>query len=630
MIKNQDRDYKKTLVSTAGVVVLFVILVLANVILSYANIRWDTTEDKIYSLSRGTRNILSGLAEPVTIKFFYSASNSNLPINIKLYAKRVREFLSEYEHAGKGRVKVESYDPKADTDEEEWAQKYGMRAMRVSSGDTIYFGLVFLAADKEERIEFLDPSREELLEYDVTRIISRLQSPEKKVIGVISGLPVFGGPLNPGTPLGPAVERPWLFITELKKTYEVREIDLSADRIDPSVNLLLILHPKGLGPKLEYAIDQYVLSGRNAIVFVDPFCISDTAQGQQQFMRVPSSSLDRLFGAWGISMDSSKALADMDQPTRLRTPSGEVEENPTWISARKEAFDQRDVVTSGLESMLFPVAGAIKKTEGSTYEFEPMVHSGKNGSLMEAFKASFGAAAIRRDFVSSGKPFNIVVRVSGKFKTAFPGGPPGGKKSEPGSPGTSGMGHLEEGKKKATIMVVADADMLADRFYVQTSRVLGFPISKMFNDNLNFLLNSCEILTGSDQLIGLRSRGRFERPFTAVLELKQEAQEKWLAKERELEKQAEDANRRLHELEQQKDVSQKLILSPEQEAEINRFREEKQRIDQELKQVRRSLRADIEALGTTLKGINIFLMPLLVSFAGIVFGVYRQRRVKRR
>jgi len=630
MLDKKSNDLKKTFVSTTGLLVLLVVLILLNVILSYANVRWDTTEEKIYSLSHGTRNILSNLAVPVNIQFFYSRSNRNLPTGIKVYARRVREFLSEYQEASRGQVKVGVHDPKADSDEEEWAQKYGMRPMQISSGDKIYCGLVFLAEDKEEKIEFLDPSREELLEYDLTRIIHRLQTHKKKVVGIISTLPVFGPSKNRAAPGRPSGGRPWFFITEMKKSYEVRQIDLSSDGIDPALDLLLIIHPRDLNLNLQYAIDQYVLNGGNALVFVDPFCVSDPSFGQQQFMPPPNSSLEKLFSAWGIAMDPKKALADLDQPTRIRTRNNMAENSPVWISARESAFSQSDVTISRLENMLFPVAGAITKSEDSLYELEPMVQSSRNAALIDAFKVSFGSAAIRRDFVPAGERFNIVARVSGKFNTAFPAGPPDKKEKDSTSQEKKEQDHLSIAKEKTNIIIVADADMLADRFYVQRSRVLGFAISKVFNDNLNFLSNVIEILTGSDDLIGLRSRGKFERPFTAVMELEQRAQERWLVKEKELVRRVESTNRKLRELQQQKDASQKLIISPEQEAEIAKFKEEKRRISRELKQVRKNLRADIESLGHTLKAINIFLMPICVSIAGIGFAIYRQRRVRKR
>lgn len=639
---SQRTDFRKTIVSVTGLLALLAILILLNVILSHANIRWDTTEGNVYSLSEGTKNILNDLTEPVTIEFFYSRSNRSLPTNVKLYAKRVRDFLSEYEHRSRGSIRVEERDPKPDSDEEEWAQKYGMQGMQVPGGDPIYCGLVFLSGEQEERIPWLDSSREELLEYDITRIIHRFQRPEKKVVGILSTLPVFGMPQGAGAPGQTFRGRPWFFITEMQKTYEVRPIDLGTDRIDPSIDLLFILHPKDISAKVQYAIDQYVLSGGNALIFVDPFCISDPTQGQQRFMVPSGSDLDKLFQAWGITMESGKCLADLDQPTRVRTRENALEDNPVWISARGDSLNHSDVVTSQLESMLFPVAGAIRKAEGTGYGFESLVQSGKNAALIDVFKASFGAAAIRRDFVSAEGHFNIAIRVQGKFKTAFPAGPPKDEKSDSDSKDKMDEGaaqeatqspeevHFQEGKETSSIIVVADADLLADEFYVQRGRVLGFSVSQVFNDNLNFLLNSSEVLTGSDDLVGLRSRGRYERPFTAVLELERQAQERWLAKEKELMRRAEETNRKLQELQQRKDSSQRLILSQEQEAEIAKFRDEKTRINRELKEVRKNLRADIEALGTILKWINIFLMPLCISLAGVGFAIHRQRKMKKR
>jgi len=620
-------DYKKALVSVTGLAVLFLVLIFVNLIASYATIRWDATEDNAYSLSNGTRHILDTMTEPVTIKFFYSRSNPDIPANIKVYAKHVEDFLSEYRHGGKGRIKVEMVDPKPDSDEEEWAQKYGVEPMRTPGGK-VYCGLVFLSADREEVIPWLDPAKEQMLEYDLTSIIQGLQTTEKKVVGIISSLPVFGtkGRAMPGQAPG----EEWLFVTEMKKIYDVRAISPLVPTIDPSLDLLMVVYPKNISPQLEYAIDQYVLSGGNALIFVDPLCVSDREQGQQQFMRSSGASLDKVFKAWGISMDPAKAVADFGQPTRVRTGSNSTEDNPLMISARGEVFNRKDVVTAGLESMLFPVAGAIEKTGGMEHEFEPLVDSSTNAALTDAFNAFLGVEAVKKGFVPAGKPFNLVVRVRGTFKTAFPEGRPKTGDPEAKPPEALKAPHLKEGKKASTLIIVSDADMLADQFYVQRSNFFGLPISEMFNDNLNFFSNAAEILTGSDDLIGLRSRGKLERPFEAVLELKRKAQERWLSKENDLVKQVEETNQKLRQLEQQKDGSQKMIISPEQEAEVARFKEERQKINRQLKEVRKNLRYEIENLGATLKGINIFLMPLLVSIIGIVFAIYKQRKIRRK
>ncbi|MBW1786312.1 MAG: Gldg family protein [Deltaproteobacteria bacterium] len=619
----------KGLASAAGLLLLMIILIVLNWIVSHANIRWDVTEDKVYSLSEGTKNILSEMVEPVTVKFFWNRSNRNFPGGLKIYANRVREFLAEYERAGRGRVVVEVHDPKADSDEEEWARKYGLKPIGQSDGERLYCGLVFLFADRETAIPVLDPTRETFLEYDMTRIIHQLQIVEKRRVGIISTLPVFGDsqPVNP-MERRPSTQR-WFFVVELEKTYRVERVDLAAKTIDPGLDLLMILHPREIDPALQYAVDQYVLAGGNALVFADPFCLSDRSQPRQPLARSSGPSMSALFASWGISWDPDKGVADLDQATKLRGRNNQVENHPMWISARGEAFSREDLLTSKLESMLLPVAGAIEKSGDADHEFEPLVRSGKHAALTDAFKAAFGAAAVRRDFISAGKEFNLAVRVRGLFKTAFPDGPPTGEdtaKNEEQPPG--GPKGLKKSEKRATVIVVADADLLADEFYVRKSRFLGFDMSKVFNDNLNFLSNACEILTGSDNLIGLRTRGAFERPFTAVMALERRAQERWLSKEKELLDRVERTNRKLRELEQRKDDSQRLIVSPEQEAEIARFKAERHTIRRELKQVRKNLRADIESLGNRLKAINLFLMPLLIAIAGIFFALYRQKRMK--
>ncbi len=636
MAQAQGTFFKKTLLSVTGLVILFLILVLVNILVSYANVRWDATEDKSYSLSKGTEDILASLTQPVTIKFFYSRSNPDIPSPIKLYARRVQDFLKEYEHASKGMIKVEMVDPRPDSDEEEWAQKYGLEPVQTMGGEPITCGLVVTAADQEDTIPWLDPSKEQLLEYDLTSIIYGLENPEKKTVGIITSLPIFGSGARaamPGRPPNP----PWIFVTEMKKIYDVREIKPTVRLIDPSLDLLMVLFPKDMSIQLEYAIDQYVLSGGNALIFVDPLCVSYQPPRQQDFMRSSGTALDHVFKAWGVKMDGAKAVADFGQSTQVRTSQQSSEENPLMITARGEAFNRENVITAGLESMLFPVAGAVMRIKEKDdnaavkdYAFETLVDSSEDAAMVDVFKAFLGTDAIKKDFVPAKRRFNIIVRVRGTFKTAFPDGPP--KPASPDVPPVDEKKYpqLKAGKKPSTIVIVSDADMLADNFYVQKRNFFGLNVSEMFNDNLNFLSNSSEMLTGSDELIGLRSRGKIERPFTAVLALKKRAKAQWRDKEQALVRQIEETNRKLEQLEREKDASEKTIISPEQEAEIAKFREQKQAINRQLKQVRKNLRAEIETLGAMLKGINIFLMPLLVSIVGIIFAVYRQRKLRRR
>jgi len=620
----KKQTVKKTLFSVGGVFLLLVILILVNVVFASVVVRYDATDDSRYSLSDGTRQIISDIQTPVTIKVFYTDDLPNLPNSIKAFARRVLDFLKEYETLSKGKITIERYNPKIDSEEEEWAMKYGLQGMDLPSGDRMFFGLVALAADQEEAIPFIDPAREAHLEYDLTRMISRVQNAKKLKIGIITGLPIFGGPSMQQFGGQPGMQ-PWLFVSELRKTYTVEQIQTSASDIPADTDLIILFHPKNLSDPLQYAIDQYVLKGGNLIAYVDPVSLMDNPR------QGPTASWPKkLFDAWGLEMDTSKVVMDYNYPTRLRNQNNQPETNPMWLSLGPKAFNSNNIVTSELENVLMPLAGAITRKADSPYSFEPLLTSSTNAALVDSFKHSLPVDQLRRDFKPTGESFNLAVKVTGKFKSAFPDGPP--KKTPTDGQKDNGEtkqkpAGLTEASASATIFVFADSDMLYDGYYVSHQNFLGMKVSNIFNDNLNLLLNASELLTGSDALIGIRSRGSFERPFLRVKALEHKAQAKWLDREQELVREVDATNKKLHALESRKDASQATIMSPEQEAEIAKFQKQKVRISHELKLVRRNLRSEIDALGRTLKVINIFLMPLLVSLVGIAYALYRRRKV---
>jgi gliding motility-associatede transport system auxiliary component len=624
--------YKKTLLSSTGVFVVLISIILVNAVCSNINVRWDITEEKLYSLSGGTKKILSNLTYPVTIKFYFSRSNTEWPTEYKLFAKRAWEFLLEYEHAGNGNIIIEYHDPKPDSGDEDWARRFGLSEMQTESGSHVFCGLVFLQADLEERIEWLDPAQEGTLEYDFSRIIHQLQSADKKIIGVVSFLPVFGqenvrsadalisgrGPTSQS-----ARGRIWSFITELNKIYQVRKVAVSEDTIDPIIDLLIVIHPKDMHPDLRFAIDQYVLSGGKVLIFVDPSNMSDGGSKARSYIAGSERSTKDLFAAWGIDVDFNKVLGDLDQASRSMSGTGEGD--AFEIVVRGEAFNKTNLITASLETMRFPKAGAIIRLKDSELDFEPLIQSGLNATLVPTSQAVGDLATFRTQFSPTKERFNLAVRLRGQFKTAFPEGPPASPAgaTKPADPLTSSI-------KPSTIIVVSDADILADETYMKSSG-FGYQPPTVINDNLNFLVNACEVLTGSDDLILLRTRGKFERPFTRVIELERRAQEKWREKETELQQKIESLQQKFRKLESQKSPHQQTFgLSPKQQAEVEKMKFEHERINRELKTVRKSLRADVEMLGTVLKAVNIFLMPLLVALVGVSYGVYRQRKMKRR
>jgi len=625
-MSNQKKNVMKSLLSVGGILLVVIIVVLVNLLVSRINLRWDLTQDNVYSLSDGTKKNLSDLEQNVTLKLFYSKNNAGIPVSIKNYGSRLIDFLEEYELYSGGKLRVEIYDPRPDSEEEEWAQKFGIDGINLPSGEKIYFGLVAVAADQEETIRMLDPAAEQRLEYDITRVVARVQSSEKMGLGVVSGLPVFGGARTnfQRSPQGP----PWLFIQELKKTYNVTEFSPFSKTVafDEAIDLLLIVHPRDISEEMSYAIDQYILGGGNAVVLVDPSAIMDMNPGM-----LKSSSLPKLFKQWGIRMNATQVLVDFGLATRLRDQNGKIEDNPLWVSLTPESFNDDSVITAKLESMLLPVAGTIEKVPDHPVNYEALLRSSTYSGQTDAFKTQFGASELRRDFKATPETYDLAVILRGSFKTAFPDGQPlpvdNGKGEAAQTPSDkTASPHLTESQRPSTLLVMADSDFLFDGYYVNRQNFLGFEIANIFNDNLNFLLNSIELMTGSEALIDIRSRGTHERPFEKVQELEEKAQARWLDREQELVKKVEETNLKLQQLEQQKYASQNLILSEAQEAEIQRFQEEKIRINRELKEVRRNLRADIDRLGNRIKFINLFAVAFMVSLAGVAYGLYRRRK----
>ncbi|MFP4475793.1 MAG: Gldg family protein [Desulfatibacillaceae bacterium] len=618
MAEGKGKGLERSLVSTTGLVVLLVALVFVNVILSYANVRWDVTEDKVYSLSDGTRAILRNLEEPVTLRLFYNSSKKNIPFPLKNYHRRVVDYLREYEHASDGMVILEQVDPKPDTDEEEWALKYGLDRVSVQGGETMFFGLVAVSTDMEESISFLDPSREQFLEYELSRAILGVQTPYKKVVGIMSTLPVFGGPGGRMAMMQQQQqqqeEEPWYFVTELKQLYDVRKIDNNAGEIGEDVDLLMIVQPANLGPGAAKAVDAYIRNGGKVVIFQDPDSVWSNQTQQNRMRPQKPTSLNELYEAWGIRMDVSRGVADLEQATMLQTQNMREEENAMWVSVQADRLNSDDMITGELESMLMPVAGAIEKKEGfaADLEWTPLIRSSRQAALTDTFRANIGANAIRAELEPGDEPLTMGARIQGRFPSAFPG--------EDGA---------ETGAKPATVVIVGDTDLLYDSYYMRKIRGTSGILPLMFNDNLNFVLNTTELLTGSAELISIRSRGKFGRPFTRVQELASQAQEKWLDKEQELMEKLEETRQKLSRLEQAKSSDQQLIMSPEQRGELERYRDERARINKELKEVRRKLRADIEDLGTKIKFLNILLMPLLVSLAGVGYGLYRYTKSRR-
>jgi len=632
MSDTKPKTFSRVGTGAAGLAVLLVIIGAANLIVSNLRLRIDLTGERLYTLSDGSRQVLGKLENDVVLKFYFSASSPEMPMGLKTYANQVQDLLKEYELAGKGRVTLEAYAPKPDTDAEEWAQRYGIEPQQTNPfGQPVYFGLVAVCGESEQVLPGFNPRTEATLEYDVTRLITRVAWPEKPVIGVLSSLSVLGAPQNPMMMMQRRQPRDegWTAFRELRKDYTVREIKTDAEEIDADIKALIVVHPKDLSDKTLFAIDQFVLRGGRLIVCVDPFSIADFEANQQQnpmMMQMGGgqagpSTLGKLFDTWGVAFDTSKIVADLSAATKLNAGGGRVEDNPAFLSLGQANMAKGDLLTAQLSSVMMPFAGALSANTSKDLAFTPLITtSTDNACLVDQMNAQFGMAAMRSQLKPDGAQRVLAARLQGTFKTAFPNGP------EPADgAGTNAVpGLLTSGT--STVMVFGDADFLNDRFCVQVMNTLFGAIAQPINDNLTLFGNTVEQLAGREELIGVRSRGQFNRPFAKVDALEAKAMKQWQAEEERLEAALQETQQRLSELQQKKTGNERLILSREQQAELEQFRKTQAETRKQLKDVRKSLNREIERLGLTLKVVNIALVPLFV----IAFGIYRGTRRKKR
>jgi ABC-type uncharacterized transport system involved in gliding motility auxiliary subunit len=614
------KKYEHIVYSAAGLVVLALVLVAFNYLISIVPARADLTDGKLYTLSEGTKKILRNLASPVTIKLYLSQGEA-VPVPLRSFAQRVDDVVREFKGVAGSKLIVERYNPRPDSEEEDAAQLDGIEPQTLNTGEQFYLGASVSQLERKQTIGAITPQRERLLEYDLVRAIAQVANAQRPKIGVMAGLPVFGERFNPFTR---SSSDPWVLAGELKREFEVKEIPLNAKEIDKDVGVLLLVHPRDLQPEQEYALDQFVLRGGKLIAFVDPFAYFD--QSTPQMPGVPpqgsSSSLPRLFKAWGVEFDPGKVISDV-----VYGSGSGPNYTPTVLSLNRTAFSRDDVVTGSIETLLYAFGGAFKVKPAEGLRVTELVHSSPNSMLVDSMEATKRGDDATKSFRPSGQALPLAVRLTGRFKTAFPEGLVVDKKTQPNTPA------LRESTKENSVILVGDVDMLADGAAVDVQEVFGRKVVVPSNGNLALAMGMVEQFAAGDELISLRSRATAFRPLTVVRQLEADAQKQYFGKIQSLEEALQKTQTKLEELQRQgaagKGSAQSAqLLTPEQQAEIERFRKTAAQTRLELKEVRRNLRQDAERLVFITKVANIALMPLLVALAGLAVALLRRRRTR--
>jgi ABC-type uncharacterized transport system involved in gliding motility auxiliary subunit len=629
-----QKKYENLFYSAGGLVAAFIILVLLNFVLGAVKGTIDLTEGKLYTLSEGTRSVLANVPAPVKIRLYFTQGDNNVPLALKAYGRRVEDLLGEFRQAARGKVVIDKLDPQPDSDAEDSAALEGIEAQVLPSGDKLYLGLSVSYADRKLALPVLAPDRERLLEYDLTRAIVRATETSRAVVGIMSPLPLFGMPANPM--MGMQGAEPQVLVTELQRDYSVRRVAFDAAKIDDDIKVLLVVHPRGISDQAQYALDQFVLRGGKLIAFLDPSAYFDQMGGPMRGMggSMPST-LDKLLKAWGIGFDNSKVVTDMRYMT-----GGGARTLPTLLSLNDNAFDPNDISTARLGSMLLPFAGAFTGTPAPGLTQAVLIRTSSYSQLVDASLAMAQGEAATRDFKRSNMEYPLAIRLTGRFKTAFPDGMPKEKGDNDtitgAKPQAKGQARAQDAKPAASqlkesaaenaVVLVGDSDFVNDGAAVQVQQLFGQRIVVPSNGNLAFAAALVDQFAGDPALIRLRSRASAARPFTVIRDMEAKAQQAYLGKIKALEDSLTQTQEKLGALQKGKAPGQGAILSSEQQTELDNFRKKAAETRIVLKDLRRELRADSEALQFWTKVLNIVLMPVLVTLAGIALAVLRRRR----
>jgi ABC-type uncharacterized transport system involved in gliding motility auxiliary subunit len=650
-LRHADRSRLALIGIGLVIVLLFSVNVLADLTLTSS--RLDLTQDRLFTVSEGTKKTLAEIDEPIDIRFYYSKRLDELGPYFASHAQRVEELLEEYRRLSGGKIRIERLDPQPFSREEDLAVAEGLRGLPVGSdGAQLYFGLSGRnSTDDLQVIEYLAPERADFLEYDLTRMVYDLAEPDKPVVAIMGDLPLMGSQMNQW--------QPWLVVEAMFQFFDVRFLGGSHDEIEDDVDVLMLAQAASLDEKALYAIDQFVMRGGRVLALVDPHAES-LAAGANPMARGGNAveALKPLLTAWGVELPSDRIVGDAQAAQRVSAQVGGREvvvQYLPWLALDQQQLARGDVVTAELDRVTMQTAGWIAGRDGASTEIEPLITSSPQSMAIDVAKVEGmpDPGALIRDFEPRGRPFVLAARVTGPIKSAFPEGPPadearatedGGNEAQTGAAepsdepaqeeaekeeaGQNAAEHLAEATAPLNLVLIADSDLLADHSWVRPQSLLGQDVTMPIANNGDLVINAVDNLTGSEGLIALRGRGLSVRPFEVVQTMEQEAELKYRTKEQELLERIEQTQQKIRQL-QEEERQSGVILTSEQQAEIDDFRTEMIGLRQELRSVQRSLREDVEQLSLWVRAINIWAVPVLIAMVAIGLAVVRRWRAHR-
>ncbi len=648
----------RSTIATLSIVLLIALFLAINVFSNvvFRSSRLDLTEDSLFTLSQGTKNVLRQIEEPITLKLYYSEEIAVDFQQIHVLAERVQDLLSEFSNHAGGRLLVEVINPEPYTEAEDEAVASGLLGAPTGAGDVIYFGLVGVnTIDGREIIPFFAPEREQFLEYDIASMLYRLNTEEQPTLGVVSGLPLETGTGGLAAAMRGETQ-PFMIYERLVEQFDIENLEAGFDRIDPEIEVLLLAHPTDLTQASLYAVDQFVLRGGKVLAFADPYSeLSSASQGAFGQPTSPAKdnstyALTPLLEAWGVSIDSAKIVGDLSSAIRVGYGQGSDATSidyVLWLGLDEEAFNKSDLATADLSLIQLGSTGAVTPVEDASTMFTPLISSSTNSQMLDYQDAKFQTPPdeLLISFEPDVDRHVIAARISGPVVSAFPDGPPADideaddSADDAVNEGSDAIeeplpDHLGQSVRDANIIVVADSDLFDDRFWVQVQIFLGQRIPEEMADNATFVVNAIETLMGSSDLISLRSRSRSQRPFTRVEDIRRKAEIAFLPKAEELDRKLDEIVRRVDAIRggaAPSDLEDDgVVVTADQRVELQRLLAEAAAMRKSKRDIQYNLRADVDRLGTWLKMINIVLLPFLVATFAIGVSVFRVRMRRQR
>ncbi|MAJ15647.1 MAG: hypothetical protein CBC27_01440 [Opitutia bacterium TMED67] len=629
--------------SVGGALVILLCVVVFNLISSQLKFKADLTEGNLYTLSDGSKKLLDELANErdgdsesssLEIRFYLTKGEKGVPVFVNDHGKRIEDLLDQYKDYAGSNLELKKINPRRDTDEEELAVNDGIQLLN----NAFYVGMAVSYLDTTEVVPFFDPSKSPTLEYDISRAIKNVLKlkEDRQTVGVMSSLNVWGGPdpsnpmamMNRGAPQQPA----WYFIRQLQQDLNVERIEATATEIPEDVDVLMVIHPKNVSEATEYALDQFVLSGRKLIVFVDPMALKDEGNNQNPQMRIPgmggASNLTRLFSKWGVTFEGTKVVADFNYRLTQRDPLSRGRIQPAYLALNKNALNSEEVVTRDLGTIRLPYVGSFDTSKLATgLKATELISSSEQAKLVDGMSSQFNGAKVMDSFLTGsedGKPvgtkkYTLALKLSGKFTTAFPEGKPNSGETdneEDKKEKEEESTQIKETDNENHVCLIGDTDLLSDEHFLVQQR---FVIS----ENIAFIQNLVDHF-GDGTLINIRSRNQ-NRPFTTIMDLERDAQSKFEGKLKKLEAEQQAILQEKTKMESTGEGSNQFTLSIDPEAlkDIQKKELEKRK---QIREIRKELRAEIDMIQLWIKLANIGIMPIIVIILGIIFFVSKRKK----